>query len=95
MSDLINAADLLDVTRRRAGLRQADLAKRIGLSQQHVSKLLTGRERITAPVAAKLQRALGHRDLAERLLVAQARADALAAVTALEEQVDAADDLEA
>jgi plasmid maintenance system antidote protein VapI len=80
----VTAPDLLDLALRTRGMTQERLAHHIGMSQKHVSQVLTGQKRMSPRFAAACQRALDNPELADWLLVAQAHTDAADAVAALD-----------
>jgi transcriptional regulator with XRE-family HTH domain len=61
MSLMPSAFSLLRDARRRAGLTQADLARRLGTSQAAVAKLESHRANPTVETLDKALRATGHR----------------------------------
>lgn len=59
---------------RSAGMPQAELARRTGLSPKHVNWIIKARAPMTAAVAVRIERALGT-VTAEDLMAAQVRTD--------------------
>ena len=84
MKKRASAADLLGAALRQKGVSQAELARRTGLSPKGVSFLVRGRHGFSPRTAALCQRALEDERLARRILVAQARQAAAAAVEQVE-----------
>lgn len=60
MVDLADAASVLREARRRAGLTQAELGRRAGVTQSVVSAYESGRRQPSLPVLLRLLRASGH-----------------------------------
>ena len=60
MVDLADAANVLHEARRRAGLTQAELGRRAGVTQSVVSAYESGRRQPSLPVLLRLLRASGH-----------------------------------
>jgi uncharacterized protein with HEPN domain/transcriptional regulator with XRE-family HTH domain len=60
MVDLADAASVLHEARRRAGLTQAELGRRAGVTQSVVSAYESGRRQPSLPVLLRLLRASGH-----------------------------------
>ncbi|HYX97894.1 MAG TPA: helix-turn-helix domain-containing protein [Geodermatophilus sp.] len=60
MVDLADAASVLHEARRRAGLTQAELGRRAGVTQSVVSAYESGRRQPSPPVLLRLLRASGH-----------------------------------
>ena len=58
-ADFVDAAELLKAARTRAGLRQADVAKRAGTSQPVISAYEQGEREPTLPTLRKLASACG------------------------------------
>jgi transcriptional regulator with XRE-family HTH domain len=61
MTGMTNSASLLRDARRRAGLTQADLAERLGVSQAAVARLESPRANPTVDTLDKALWATGHR----------------------------------
>ncbi len=68
MADSVSAASLLREARRRAGLSQAELARRAGITQSVVSAYETSSREPSLPTLSKLVRASGgHLDIKVRV----------------------------